>query len=462
MAEAKQVVDQTRISVLNNQPRRSDGKAVVYWMSKDQRPTHNWALTRAIELGNELQLPVVVLFVVASGLKDTHMQLRHMHFMLHGLADTAQQLRRSNVGFVMRRGVMAEQVTAFIDEVEAAIVVTDQCYLRSGQRWRRQVAAGIEVAMEAVDATTVVPPRVAADKQQVGAYTLRPKLRKVLDTYLVDQPSLMPQVAWEGSVEGLSDQKPDEILKTLKLRRDADPVALNPGPTAAQTALNGFIEHGIADYGNRNDPAADVSSKLSAYLHYGQLSAQQIAFDLQNSEAVNRYADQVDEFLDELITWRELAVNYCRYHNSYDRLSGAPQWARDSLQAHIADERPHIYSFQQLRDAQTGDALWNAAQKEMLKTGRMHGYMRMYWGKKLLEWTETPQTAVDIARHLNDTYELDGRDPNGYAGILWAIGGLHDRPWFEREIFGKVRYMNYNGAKRKFDIDAYIERIERI
>ena len=209
----------------------------------------------------------------------------------------------------------------------------------------------------------------------------------------------------------------------------------------------------------RNLPGEFGLSELSPYLHFGQLSAQRLALTVNASGAPE--ADK-EAYIEELLVRRELSDNYCLHNLRYDSLAGAPGWAQISLAKHSVDRREFIYSRQQLEQAKTHDPLWNAAQQEMLKRGKMHGYMRMYWAKKILEWTLDPSEALTNARYLNDRYFVDGRDPNGYVGLLWAIGGLHDRPWFEREIFGQVRYMNFNGAKRKFDVDKYIAYVEAL
>lgn len=461
----RELVDSQRYSVLNRAHQNADGSCVLYWMSRDQRATHNWALIRAIELANHHNVPVVVAFVLSDDLRQEHRQRRHYHFMLHGLAETASELRKQGIGFVMQKGHIVSTVAKLAKTLNPVVVVADQSSLRSGQRWRSQLGQRLKVPFEVVEANAIVPPAVASTTQQVAARTMRPRLWRQLDRFLTDYPTVNPTLAWKDDVkiaDALDDQSPDIIIKKLNLRRDATPVTIEPGSKAAQLALEQFIDDDLFNYTERNDVAHDIGSHLSPYLHFGQISAQHIAYQLQNSDVVKTASNQVEAFLDQLITWRELAINYCRHHNSYDKFSGAPDWARQSLIEHTGDEREHLYSYDELLKAKTYDELWNAAQMEMIKTGRMHNYMRMYWGKKILEWTESPQTAVDWAIALNDTYQLDGRDPNGYIGVLWAVAGLHDRAWFERPIFGKVRYMNYNGAKRKFDIQAYIDRVNSL
>jgi deoxyribodipyrimidine photo-lyase len=209
----------------------------------------------------------------------------------------------------------------------------------------------------------------------------------------------------------------------------------------------------------RNDPAKDGQSNLSPYMHFGHISAQRIALDVSMSD-INK--ESREAFLEELIVRRELSDNFCFYNAHYDNFDGFPEWGKKTLNAHRKDKREYLYNIKQFENAETHDDLWNAAQIQMLKTGKMHGYMRMYWAKKILEWTESPEKAMEIAIYLNDRYELDGRDPNGYTGIAWSIGGLHDRAWNERPVFGKIRYMSYNGCKTKFDVIKYIEYVKSL
>jgi deoxyribodipyrimidine photo-lyase len=230
---------------------------------------------------------------------------------------------------------------------------------------------------------------------------------------------------------------------------------ITPGEKAARKQLTQFVEKRLEGYDTlRNDPNENSQSDLSPYLHFGQVSAQRIALEvLKTPNTKDREA-----FLEELIVRRELADNFCLYNPNYDSAEGFPSWAKKTLDTHKDDKREYVYSLKQFEEAKTHDRLWNAAQNEMKKTGKMHGYMRMYWAKKILEWTKNPEQAMKIAIHLNDKYELDGRDSNGYAGIAWSIGGVHDRPWFNRPVYGAIRYMSAGGAKGKFNVEAYCNR----
>jgi deoxyribodipyrimidine photo-lyase len=301
----------------------------------------------------------------------------------------------------------------------------------------------------------VIPARFISQKTEFAAYTLRPKVHKLLDQFLVPFPE------FESFKQNLSisvDQfSTEDILKKVKVRRDVQPVTtFQPGNSSAMKALHSFIENKLDTYGDkRNDPNEGNVSDMSPWLHFGNISSQTIALQVKGQ---NSNKESIDSFLEELIVRKELADNYCLYTLDYDNFNGFHNWAQTSLNAHRSDHREYMYTQKQFELAETHDSLWNAAQLEMVNTGKMHGYMRMYWAKKILEWTPSPEEAQSIAIYLNDTYELDGRDANGYTGIAWSIGGVHDRAWFERPIFGKIRYMNANGCKSKFDVKRYIAK----
>jgi deoxyribodipyrimidine photo-lyase len=454
-------VAEARITLINNMPLRVDGQCVVYWMQKDQRAKDNWALIHAVEVANELRLPLVVVFFVWEGMR--HAYVRHFDFMLRGLAQVAKDLDSQGIGFVMRHSSPVAGIVSFTKEVNAACVVTDQSYLQLGKSRRQLAASKLDVPLEAVDASLIVPPTELSEKQLWAAFVARPKLSDLLDEYLTEFPFSRPMQRWQSTLQGSGVPEPTKILAQLDLDASVQPVRLQPGSQAAATLLALFESQGVSKYKDeRNDPVRSSTSQMSAYLHFGQISAQRIALTLKYSKAYADDRDSIEAYLDELITWRELSSNFVKYNSGYDSLDGIPDWAKRSLEKHQNDPREFIYSLDDFEQAVTHDELWNAAQMEVVKTGRMHGYMRMYWAKKILEWTKSAQVAIEIATYLNDKYELDGREPGGYAGILWAIGGLHDRPWFEREIYGQIRYMNANGAKKKFDVTAYIAVVQQL
>jgi deoxyribodipyrimidine photo-lyase len=335
-------------------------------------------------------------------------------------------------------------------------VVSDFSPLRLVRGWRNAVAAAIGVAMEEVDAHNIVPCWVASPKAEYGAYTLRPKLKRLLGEFLEDFPPLVRHpIAWERQAPAIPWS---ELAGTLKVDVEVPEVTwIIPGERHARAALEDFLQHQLPGYGaRRNDPNAAGQSNLSPYLHFGQIAPQRVALEVADRPG---HDASREAFWEELIVRRELADNYCYYQPDYDNFAGFPDWARKTLNQHRRDRRPQLYPQQVLESGATQDELWNAAQREMVHRGKMHGYLRMYWAKKILEWTASPEEAQATAIYLNDKYELDGRDPNGYTGIAWSIGGVHDRPWFERPVFGKIRYMSYQGCRGKFNVGAYIEKM---
>ncbi len=425
---------------------------VLYWMSRDQRVQDNWALLFAQELALQHQSPLVVAFcLVRQFLGATR---RQYEFMLQGLAEVEQALAAKGISFRLLAGAPPEELPRFIEEHGIAQVVTDFDPLRIRREWKAAVAGRIAIPLYEVDAHNIVPCWQASPKLEWGAYTLRPKMRRALPDFLEAFPSVRDHpFAW-------SHHAPTDWERAARFPAVDEQIAavdwLRPGEQAAQRMLRRFVEDKLAGYPDkRNDPNQDGQSDLSPYLHFGQIAAQRVALEVEESGAPR---ESREAFLEELIVRRELSDNLCFYNPDYDRVTGFPQWARTTLDAHRRDPRPYLYSRDELEAAQTHDDLWNAAQLEMVRRGKMHGYLRMYWAKKILEWTESPEQAQEIAIYLNDRYELDGRDPNGYTGVAWSIGGVHDRAWGTRPVFGKIRYMSYNGSKGKFDVRAYVRK----
>ncbi len=316
------------------------------------------------------------------------------------------------------------------------------------------MAAKIDIPFCEVDGHNIVPCWIASPKQEYGAYTLRPKIKKLLPLYLGEFPKLKShRFDWKKPVAKILW---DRLSSAIGIDRSVKEVSwILPGELSARKALARFLARGLKNYvDERNDPTLPGQSNLSPHLHFGQLSAQRLALAVSASSAP---AAVKEAFLEELTVRKELADNFCNYNPAYDQFDAFPDWAKKTLHEHRKDRREFIYSQEELEKGLTHDRLWNAAQMEMVRRGKMHGYMRMYWGKKILEWTQSPEEALTCAIYLNDRYELDGRDPNGYAGIAWSLGGIHDRAWNERPVFGKIRYMSYNGCKSKFNVNKYIE-----
>jgi len=445
-------VHPARIRSLASPPGRSG--AVVYWMSRDQRAVDNWALLHAASLAGEAGAPLVVVFALAPAFPGA--TSRHYAFMLAGLAQTEAALRAHGIPLVVLTGEPGLTVPAFLHSVDAGVCVTDFDPLRVKRVWKAAVAVTSPAALVEVDAHNVVPCFLASQKREYAAATLRPKIHRLLPEFLEAFPELPTFPA--GNLDWFAPVDWAAAVAFVQADPAVPPVtSIIPGSAAATQVLDDFIHDRLEIYAaRRNDPNAGATSGLSPYFHFGQLAPQRAA--LAALDARSRAQDGADAFLEELVVRRELADNFCFYEPEYDRFEALPEWAQKTLAAHAADPRPYCYDREAFAAAATHSALWNAAERQLLREGRIHGYMRMYWAKKILEWSGTPREALETALYLNDRFALDGRDPNGVVGVLWSVGGLHDRPWANRPVYGQVRYMNERGCRRKFDVDAYIAR----
>jgi len=454
--DLEQLARQPRVLVRRSMALRKGGKCVVYWMQRAMRIVDNPALNVAIEAGNLLGLPVVVYFQVIPNYPGAN--LRHYHFLQQGLRDVEQDAAERGVGFVLRRSP-ENSLEAFLEEVKAALLVGDENPCREPERWRQVLAKRLKLPYWTVDADVVVPSRVF-DRSYVLLHHFRPHLKAELPNYLVEPRNMTPLHNWKPRKKlGSFLLEQDITAGFRKLNRRIGPVdSFNGGTHAALRRLREFVNLDLKNYEvARNHPEVKGTSRLSPYLHFGNIGPITIALAVERAVAEGKATTEAGErFLDQLIGWRELAVLFVRHEPNYDNWECAAPWARKTLIEHTGDSRVHRYSLDQLERAETADELWNAAQREMVNTGWMHNYMRMYWAKKILEWAPDPARAYEWAVFLNDRYELDGRDPNGYAGIAWAIVGRHDRPWFTRPIFGLVRAMSGASMARKFDAEEYI------
>jgi len=435
----------------------SGGACIVYWMQRAQRGIDNPALNLAIALGNEVKQPVVAVFSLTADYPEA--QRRHYRFLVEGLRDAEADMAARAVPLVVRLGSPEQVVPAFANEVGASLVVGDENPVRIGQKWREHVARSLTVPFHLVDADVVVPTSLFP-REEYAARTLRPKIRRVWNDYLKPLASPRAHTVWKKPRPAGEAIDPDALMAKLKVGGIVE-VSDYPGGTGeAMRRLGRFLAERLDRYATaRNEPVPYSTSELSAHLHFGHISPLTIALAALDSGAPRV---SIDSLLEELIVRRELAINFVARNPNYDRLAGCPEWARKTLAAHALDRRPVVYTARRLETGETHDPLWNAAQNEMVLTGRMHNYLRMYWAKKILEWTPDPETAFQIALDLNDRYEMDGRDPGGYTGVAWAIGGKHDRPWPERPIFGTVRFMSYESTRKKFNSGGYIARVNEL
>jgi deoxyribodipyrimidine photo-lyase len=469
-------VPEARVRARNGAPVGGGGAYVLYWMIAARRTRSNHALQRALAHAGELGKPLVVLEALRAGYPWASDRLHA--FVVGGMRDNAARLERAGVTYhpyvEPEAGAGAGLLEAL--SVRACVVVTDEFPAFFLPRMVGAAAARLPVRLEEVDSNGLVPLR-APGRDFAMAFSFRAWLRKHLAEHLAGAPapdplarlrlprlaSLPAAVTRRWPRAALSDRA---LLSRLPIDHAVGPAPFSGGETAARAALRAFVARRLARYEERNHPDAEVTSGLSPYLHFGHLSAHDVLRAVAAREgwtpaALHRdgwgMGPAAEAFLDELVTWRELGFNFCAHHEDHDRYESLPAWARRTLEAHAGDPRPHRYDPRTLEEARTGDRLWNAAQTQLAVEGRLHGYLRMLWGKKLLEWSPSPREALELMLHLNNKYAVDGRDPNSTSGITWVLGRF-DRPWPERPIFGTVRAMTSASAMRKLRLKEYLAR----
>jgi deoxyribodipyrimidine photo-lyase len=460
--ELRELSEDARVTVRRGGTPADDGRCVVYWMQRAQRGVDNHAVDLSVKVANLMELPLVVYFAGISNFPSAN--LRHYAFLNRGLVDVETDLAERNVSFVMWRAPECDHLRLFA-EVGAAMVIGDENPMREPERWRREIAAHLRVPFWTVDCDVVVPSKLI-EKVQYGAYTIRPRLYRLLPEYLHPYENLSAGSEWKRPKGFRSDSVHEDMTREWK---DLDPSvapaeAWTGGTHAALKRLKLFTSKMLKDYeAKRNHPGVDGTSGLSPYLHFGHIGPVTVALAVEAAVKKNpALRGARDAYFNELIVWRELAVNFVKYTPKYDTAEVAENWAKVTIAEHARDEREYLYTLVQLEGAETHDELWNAGQLQMVHYGWMHNYLRMYWAKKILEWTPDSATAVRYCVYLNDKYLLDGRDPNGYAGIAWAVLGKFDRAWTERPVFGKIRYMSGASTGRKFDSKRYIEQMREL
>ncbi|HTY90416.1 MAG TPA: deoxyribodipyrimidine photo-lyase [Methanocella sp.] len=438
-----------RITALNDAPTRS-GDCVVYWAQSSLRTVENPALAFAAEKANSLGLPLLVFYAIDSSIPMAN--LRNFTFMMEGLNDFISNLGPSGADVCVRRGNAVENVVELCREVKAATLVADESHLNEGRKRRSLVAGRVRLPMFQADANVIVPVRLLPG-EQYAAYTIRPRLMKLLDAHI--EPRRMPAIMYRKAPATWSDG-PRIDLKKLRLPEVPPSDRYRGGETRALRTLREFVDGRLDGYAeNRNDPGIDGQSGLSPYLRFGHISPALMLREVMDS---GRRQEDIDAFVDEAFVRRELAENFTFYDPDYRSLSSLRGWAKSTIEAHREDRRPKLFTLGELEAGETGDELWDASQFEMVTHGKMAGYMRMYWGKRVIGWSNTPEEALRRLQFLNDKYELDGRSPNGYAAIMWCFG-KHDRAFAERPVYGKLRYMSPAGTEKKFRLEDYEKRI---
>jgi deoxyribodipyrimidine photo-lyase len=449
-------IREERVRDLNEGTVRN-GDYVLYWMQSSQRAEQNHALEYAVQRANEMGQRLLVVF----GLTDDYPEanLRHYTFMLEGLKDAQETLKDRGIRMVVRKG-SPDQVAIDAGK-NASLIVTDRGYMRPQKGWREKVAKEAGCLVTQVESDVVVPVELASGKQEHAARTLRPRIGEYLEDFLIAlTPTNVEKQSTNMQANGLDLSDIDGVLDGMDLDRSVGPLShlYTGGTSEAKKMFRRFLKNSFDGYvGHRNQPQTDDVSHMSKYLHFGHISPIWLALEARRSKTRK---DNIESFVEELVVRRELSMNFVFYNDDYDSFSNLPGWAKETLREHKNDEREHVYTRKQLENAQTHDEYWNAAMREMVYTGYMHNYMRMYWGKKILEWSNTPEHAYSTTLYLNNKYFLDGRDPNSFANVAW-IFGQHDRGWTEREVFGKVRYMSAGGLERKTKPEQYVEKVEK-
>ncbi len=451
-----------RIRKLNHDGERSGAKYVLYWAQMNRRAQMNHALEYAIHSANRLGLPLLVY----EGLTCTYTKANdRLHtFILQNVPDMAKRLKQRGIGYIfyLRRRKQDANDVLYKLAAEAAAVVTDDYPTFIAAQHNATVPAKIGVAYYAVDSSCIVPMN-KHEKRNYGAYTIRPRITKMLDEYLKPMEEKKIVHRWKGAVPGeyhtpVSAAAIPELVASCEIDHSIPPsTSFAGGQQQAEQHLEEFLENRLRRYSaDRNEPSRHATSNMSPYLHFGMISALEIALKAKDHAETHGY--MAGEYLEELIVRRELAFNFAHFTPDADSLSVLPDWCKATMHKHAKDKRDPVYTAEEFESAKTHDPLWNAAQEELLLRGKIHGYYRMYWGKKIIEWSPSYEKALEIMIDLHDRYALDGRDPNTYTNILWCFG-LHDRPWGERPVFGTLRWMSFDGMKRKSDINAYIQEI---
>lgn len=482
------LVPALRLRQCNDAPIRPSGKFILYWMIATRRLTHNFALDRALEHSRDLRKPLLIFEPLRCGYRWASDRLHR--FIVDGMADNAATCKKHGVAYYpyiepvdgYGQGLLAALAA------EAAIVITDDFPSFFLPRMVRAAAKKLPVRLEEVDSNGLLPLR-ATDRVFQRAHDFRRYLQKNLPAHLSDFPIAAPlkqpafplyelplpiTTRWPLASTSILAAKPGS-LAVLPINHAVQPSGISGGPTAAQAQKKNFFNNKFHQYAElRNQPEQDASSGFSPYLHFGHLSVHEVFSELTLREKWHpaklslrpngsregwwNMTPAAESFLDELITWREVGYNFSSHRDDYHQYESLPDWAQQTLKTHTRDRRQHTYCSEQFERAQTHDPLWNAAQTQLIREGKIHNYLRMLWGKKILEWTRKPEEAAAIMVELNNKYAIDGRNPNSYSGIFWVLG-RYDRPWGpERPIFGKIRYMSSANTARKLHTHNYVNK----
>lgn len=444
------MIENERVKTLNNHKSNTAGSCVLYFVQASPRIKYNQALIYAINRANHFNVPLVCYFELSTNFPNIN--TRNFTFLLQGINDFKQNAKKLGIKLIVNTNNNLLKISQ-----NAVEVITDKGYLLFHKTRDNYYSQKLKIPYTQIETNVIVPIEQASNKQEYGAYTIRPKIQKHLPNYLTfySIPKLkVPSLNLKFN--SIDTDNINKLIYDLKIDNSVTNAQFIGGETRALKNLDYFVKTNLNTYEqNRNNANLNATSNLSPYLHFGHISPILIAITCLKHLDENN--ENIKSFFNELIIWRELAKNYCHYNNNYNKYNGLPNWVIQNFKKTISDKREFLYNIGQFENAQTHNELWNSAQIELAKTGKMHGVMRMYWGKKVIEWSKNPQYAHKVLVYLNDKYSIDGRDENGYAGINWCFG-LHDKPFFKHNIFGIVRYMAESGIKKKFDTIEYIKR----
>lgn len=478
-----------RISMVNELPIQDPGRYVLYWMRAARRPFWNFSLQHAVQRALKLQRPLLIVETLACD--ELYANLRHHHFALDGMADNARQFANKNVAYQPFVEQQPGQIGELLTQLsrKACLLVTDEHPLLEQRQRLSELAKALPICIEAIDGNGILPLR-EADRDFTTAYSFRRFLQRKLAGHLLTMPLVdplaeiqLPRLKKQPKILSKAESTFNESLLSgqrnslcqLPIDQQVQPVKQSGGYQTAEVLFELFLSDGLPRYvEKRNQPELEITSGLSAHLRWGHISPHQLVQRLltQESWTPGHLAlecrgqrsgwwglnENSEAFLDQLITWRELGYQLCNRRNDYQQFDSLPEWAQKTLNHHSDDPRPYLYSAEELTAAETHDELWNAAQRQLVREGRMHNYLRMLWGKKILEWSPSPNSALAVMIELNDRFALDGRDPNSYSGIGWCLGRF-DRAWGpERPIFGKIRYMSSINTARKVSVKNFLRR----
>ena len=446
--------NKNRVRLLNGLNDVKKDKHILYWMLRDIRIQDNWALLLAQKTALKNNVPLHICFCIMPSFLNA--SIRYYKFLLKGLMQVEKECQELDINFHLLKGEPNVSILNFVKTHKMGAVITDFYPLKLPISWIDDVQKNLpeDIPFCQVDAHNIVPCWYASSKQEYSARTIRSKINEKLDEFLTEFPPLIKHPYTEQMQFSSNDWK--MALQSVQADTSVDEITwAKPGYEHGVKKLEDFLQNRIKEYAlRRNNPLVDANSDLSPWFHFGMISVQRCMLEIKEYHEL--YPESVKDFMEEAIIRRELSDNFCFYNKNYDNIQGAFPWARATLNEHRKDRRKYIYSLYELENSQTHDDLWNACQNQMVTIGKMHGFLRMYWAKKILEWTESPESALEWAIYLNNKYSIDGCDPNGYVGCMWSICGIHDMGFKEREIFGKIRYMTYEGCKRKFDVSKFV------